>query len=495
MAGSPGRAKPGLESELKICSGIPREEVNPYQCIEIDMARILLLVGFAGLIVYLALARYLTFHTGSFDLAIYDQFIWGITNGEYYSSLREIHFFAHHVQPVLFLMVPFYALGAGPGLLLVVQSLALAAAAWPLYLLAKERTGSARTAFMWACLLCAFPPFQYLGLCGFHPGVMAVPLIFTAMLAYQRERYLWQWVCMLGAVCCQENIAPVFIFWGIAILFERRKTPAKWRNGLAMVICWLSYFAFALLVIKPAFATTDVDTHFTYYSQFGDSYGEMVMTFLTRPRDVIAYAFTGVKLHYLLLLGLPLLFLPLGAPRLLIPILPVLAINLLSNHPGTTNIKYHFSFHIIPFLFLAGLEGYCRLRDIDRRWTKRALPVAVITVAVISYLMWSPLPGGGRYWSFQYRDQPQSIAYKKLLPLIPPDASASAPVLLTPHLSHRRELYLFPSLQAKRLECDHVVIDLTRDNRKAQEARRDYLIAKGYEARKITNYLFLLSKK
>ena len=77
-----------------------------------------------------------------------------------------------------------------------------------------------------------------------------------------------------------------------------------------------------------------------------------------------AIVLTPAKLVYLGALLAPLAFLPLLAPRVLAAALPGLAMNLLSLDPKLIHYQGQYQAFVLPFLMLAAVEGYARLREI-----------------------------------------------------------------------------------------------------------------------------------
>src|SRR5437762_5468630 len=72
------------------------------------------------------------FGTFGFDMGIYDQGIWLVSRGRTpFVTVRGLNYFGHHVNLVTLLLVPAYWLGAGPHLLYLVETLALASCAVP----------------------------------------------------------------------------------------------------------------------------------------------------------------------------------------------------------------------------------------------------------------------------------------------------------------------------------------------------------------------------
>ena len=87
----------------------------------------------------LGVQNHRNFGTWSYDMGIYDQAIWLMSRGQSFMSVRGMNVWGHHFNPVLLLFAPFYWFGAGPEFLYVVQACALAAAAVPIYLIARDK--------------------------------------------------------------------------------------------------------------------------------------------------------------------------------------------------------------------------------------------------------------------------------------------------------------------------------------------------------------------
>src|SRR2546430_15439939 len=91
----------------------------------------------------LSVLRHLTYHSFGFDLGLFDQVFWNTTQGRLFESTMSQalpiphSLLGDHFSPVFLLVMPFYFAFPHPETLLVIQTLALALRAWPVYLLAK----------------------------------------------------------------------------------------------------------------------------------------------------------------------------------------------------------------------------------------------------------------------------------------------------------------------------------------------------------------------
>jgi hypothetical protein len=122
---------------------------------------------------------------------------------------------------------------------------------------------------------------------------------------------------------------------------------------------------------------------------------------------------------------------------------------------------YHYSAPVAPYFVLAAIGGTGVLSGfLSRRWgVQHALAVVVVPVfltalayqAVAGY---TPL-GGEYFW-------PETTAHQQLLESflnqIPPEARVSTTKTLFPHVSHRRFVYRFPTVQ----DADYILLDVSQ---------------------------------
>ncbi len=107
----------------------------------------LLIVAFILTFATLALRRHAALATNGMDLGNVDQALWNTAHGDVlaFTNMAPVRSrLALHVEPILFLFVPFYWIGlGGPQLLLLVQAVAVGLGALPLYWLAESNLETA----------------------------------------------------------------------------------------------------------------------------------------------------------------------------------------------------------------------------------------------------------------------------------------------------------------------------------------------------------------
>ena len=396
----------------------------------------------------LSVLRHRAFATGRFDLGNMVQAVWWTAHGHPLRMTNlhgdQISRLAAHVDPLLAVFGPLWWIWPSPDLLLVVQALAIAAGAFPVYWLARKHLRSARAGLGFALAYLLYPATGWLTLNEFHPVALATPLLLFAFWFLDNDRLLPFALCAVAAAASKEEIGLVVAGFGLWYAIARRRTAA----GLVIATLGFAWSAIAIAVVIPHFHTAGESDFYGRYSEVGGSAAGIVRTAFTHPGRIAHAAFSGRDLHYLLTLVAPLAGLCLLAPLVLIAALPELAINLLSATPTQTSIHFHYTAGLIPPLMIAAVLGAKRLS----RGTLAVAMVAVTAALVGNYLLgpipgWRHVPGGSTYQATAARVTDHDRIAARALTLIPNSAVVSATNTLGAHLSARRRILSFPYVQ------------------------------------------------
>ena len=400
--------------------------------------------GFAAL----SVLRHRAFADGRFDLGNMVQAVWWTAHGHPLRMTnlhgQQISRLAAHVDPLLAVFGPLWWIWPSPDLLLVVQALAIAAGAWPVYRLARKHLGSPRAGLGFALAYLLYPATGWLTLNEFHPVALATPLLLFAFWYLDNDRLLPFALFAIPAAASKEEIGLVIAGFGVWYAVARGRIAA----GAAIAVLGFAWSAIAIAIVIPHFHTAGESDFYGRYSEVGGSAAGVVKTTFTHPGRIAHAAFSGRDLRYVAELVVPLAGLSLLAPLVLVAALPELAINLLSATPTQTSIHFHYTAGLIPPLVIAAVLGARRLS----RW---ALPVAMI--AVIASLLgnyrlgpipgWRDVPGGSTFQATAARVTEHDRIAAHALKLIPKTAVVSATNTLGAHLSARRRVLSFPYLQ------------------------------------------------
>jgi uncharacterized membrane protein len=441
-----------------------------------------LIAAHALLTVLLARARYLTVHHHTYDLALYARLAWGLVQGQAWDPILGGDALGGHLSLVL---LPLGVLGAVIGtvpVLLLAQSAAFAAAAWPLSLLAVRRAGP------WAGVLVALgwllqPNLGHVASYEFHPGSLAVLPLSWALALTDREptqatRRTLLLLCAL-TVACRASLALQTLMLGIVLW---RASGGAWRRS-AMWLLLASVAWFALWMLGAGFdrghshAGSSLDQH---YGVWGGSPLGALHALFTDPGKLLSHLATPERLSYLPRVLLPFALLPLLSPAGLLVALPPLALNLLSQFPTATGLDSHYLTTALPPLAWGAVIGAERLANrLSRLRLPRALPSFVLshapavlfcTAAFAANVIAGGLPWSHDFAARDFRPGRDTRARSRVLAVIPRGVSVQAPDPLLPHLIERVAVFRAPPPERR---AELVVLDVAHRRRFAQ--REDLL--------------------
>ena len=153
------------------------------------------LVVYSEVMTFLSYLRYLGFLTNAWDLGIFQQALWTTGHGEgilHYTVEQPWNpggnFLGVHFSPILFLLVPLYAVAPGALTLMALQSLVVAASAFPMYGLASRRMGAWPGCGL-AVLYLVSPPIVGGLLFDFHVEAFLPLFALTFWYAWETRRF------------------------------------------------------------------------------------------------------------------------------------------------------------------------------------------------------------------------------------------------------------------------------------------------------------------
>jgi uncharacterized membrane protein len=380
--------------------------------------------------------KFVNFGYADFDLAVHTQSVWNILHGSLASSILGIPFLGNHMVLILFLLAPLYAIFPSPLLLLYTQTIALAAGAFGIWMIARREL-SEWPATGLALIYLIYPPLIYLNLYEFHPVSLAIPLLIWMLRFYQTSNFRLFALCMVLALFCQENIALIMVAFSFYALIERR---GKWFY--TPFLAGLAYLLFVGLTMPLLNNNTIQFTRL--YAHFGDSPPEIIWNIALHPISVLRFILLPQKLAFLNAILAPLAYLSLLSPLSLLPALPVVLQRLLSQRVSEFSIAYHYQAEFIPFIFFAAIYGIKRLSNLRRRLGRPVAVAALIVMPVVS------LFASGAFFSLResisHPSPEQAVMTSRkdeLLRKIPADASVLATFEFLPRLANRPRVYSF----------------------------------------------------
>jgi uncharacterized membrane protein len=397
---------------------------DPYRLLLL-LAVLLYVVIFTGL----AFDLHLGMRTHKADLGQMDQAIWNTSRGRFVEATENDILstrLTDHVELIFALISPIFWIWDDVRALLLLQVIAVAIGAFPLYALALEKLNqllsSADRSRIWhrepveqmtrplaltvAIAYLLAPQLQAAVLTEFHAIPLAVPLILWAFWAVEHGRWGQFAIAALLVASVKEEAAllgaglGVWAMWRIAVsrwqlAVSRRPQAADGRThnthyrlritdyrlplviALTVTLLSLLWFYVATFVIVPSYAVhvynVAESSYFRRYGALGDSPADIVMSFFTQPGLVWQIATEPARLDYVWGLLAVFGFLSLLAPEILLLCLPLLLANQLSAYPAQYYGEFHYSAPLIPYFGVAAAYGLGRLwRFLARRVNRRS---------------------------------------------------------------------------------------------------------------------------
>jgi uncharacterized membrane protein len=366
------------------------------------------------------------------------QAVWSTAHGDplEVTNLQgeQVSRLASHVDPLLAAFAPLWLLWPSPSLLLVVQAVAVALGAVPVFWLARKHLESELAGAGFAVVYLLYPPVQWLPLDDFHAVAFACPLLLFAFWYLDEDRLGPFTVFALGAVLAKEEIGLVVAAMGVWYALSRRRG----RIGGAIAALGTAWSIVAIAVVIPA-AGDDGSDFYGRYDEVGGSPLGLLETAVTDPGRIVSVAFDQRGFEYLAELVLPLAMLPLLAPAALLIAVPELAINLLSSTVTQTSIHYHYTAGLIPGLVVAAVLGTARISG-SRPALATPVALGAAAVALVGSLVLGPVPD--RIDDYDRTELDRSAA--DAIDVIPENEPVSATNTLGAHLSERRRVLSFP---------------------------------------------------
>ncbi len=384
--------------------------------------------------------KYDNFGYNALDLAIYQQVFWNSSHGNLFGMSIHPHLYlGDHFELFILLLLPFFLIWQSPLLLLFLQTVFIALATWPLFLIAKREL-SKPWALGIVTLFLASPFIQNANMFEFHILPFAISLLLWGFYFYQTKRF---WLFFLFAVLSltvREDVSLVIFMFGILALLDRR----GWRWVLVPIIFAASWFKLSTELIAY-FNSEHLYKFQLYFTGTGEGALGIVQNIFIHPVDFLAKLLTFNNLLITLGLLLPLALLPLLKPRYLILGILVALQLFLTGFGSEVVLETHYTSLLMPILFITSVFAIQRItQNKDRiawfllRW-KGIFLLTLAVSAIYSMLVLGPIAPS---ITFVF-NQPSSdrVAYDEIVNDVPLDAPVAGSFALLPQLASRPELY------------------------------------------------------
>ncbi|RLI28400.1 MAG: hypothetical protein DRO46_04085, partial [Candidatus Hecatellales archaeon] len=410
---------------------------------------------------YMTILKHYAFRSTAWDLGIFMQALWTTSHGYgilYYTPELHVNpsgcFLGQHFSPILFLLVPIYAVFPAAETLLILQALVLAAAAVPLYFAARLHLGSEKAALMVSSCYLLYLPIHELNWFDFHFEAFIPLTLLSGWYFAERKRWIPALASFLLALSCCEFMPVLVGAFGLYYTFKALRLRLLKRGGLddrrllfglTLILLGFAWFTLALNVIYSLNPGIEVAGNWRNWSGNPE---EVVVKVLTNPGKALNMVLTRDKLLYPLYLSAPLLFIPLAAPFefLLLAgawILPAWLSSFKGYYAGLLYPGFQYGGFVAAQVFIAFICGLRNLRA-HRPALLRLLALASL-LSLLAAAFFSPFGLGMLKPYFRAAENPEhEEALRQVLSLVPEEGSILTQNHVFPHVCHRVDAYVWP---------------------------------------------------
>ena len=369
--------------------------------------------------------RHFLFQSNALDLGWFDQAIFLISQGEApIVSFVDDHILGDHAAFILYPLALFYVIFPNVHWLFAVQAVALGFGAVPVYRLARKSGLQTNLALTMSEVYLLYPLVFNLNIFDFHSEVIALPILFWAILEAKNNNFYRFLLAIIIVLSCKAVLSLTVAAMGLWLFFFERKRFCG-STALGLGIFW---FLITTQVIIPQFSGEKVAA-LGRYSFLGDSVGEIVQNLFLNPGIILSRILTLANLEYLILLLCPVIWgLSLNNLTPMVAAIPQLGLNLLTDYQPQKDLVHQYSLPILPFLLLSNIYTLAAREKIIKRHA------IIITWSLITFLVLAKYS----YFCSKYLEQFDTLlAMRQGVKLVPPQVRVLTSPQIAPHLTHR----------------------------------------------------------
>jgi uncharacterized membrane protein len=466
--------------------------IDKFKDLPIAQGAIAVAVTFFLIELVIVLFRYYGYYPGnntSLDQSIFNQVFWNSIHGRFFqSSLSSTlsisepipqvsyHRLGQHFTPALLLWLPIYAIFPRAVTLFILNITLITTAGMVLHILARQHLEpklATLIAISFYGSKAVIAPTM-----GNFQDLCQLPLFaFGLFLALEKRCWSWFWILAVLILAVREDAGIMLFSIGVYLLLSKRY---PWL-GLAVCIVSFSYCLVVTSAVMPLFSL-DIPKRFLI-DEFGNfvegnktSSLEVLWGIIGNPWRLLVELVTpfAPTLSYLVGLYMPLGFISsISGTTWMLVAFPLVTILLRSQAWAALSLSRRYALALMPGLFYGTIIWWSHH---PWAWKSRLRRFWVLCIGLSIFFTLTSNPN--RALSFAIPDSIDPWVYaspaqqwerariiNSFIAQIPSDASVSATNHILPHISSRREVLGFPSLEliddaGEKISVDYAIADL-----------------------------------
>ncbi|MBR5313798.1 MAG: DUF2079 domain-containing protein [Clostridia bacterium] len=410
----------------------------------------------------ITIAKYLSHRTPNFDFGIFSQMYHYMANTfvPYTTCERDIllSHFAVHFSPILYIALPIYWLFPNPSTILAVQAIAVALGAIPLYKLSKHFVLSNNKTLAFIIMYVLHPTVVANNFYYFHENCFLTVMLLWLFYFAEKKKTIPTFIFALLTMMVKED-APIYVlFFGLYLIFSNK---GKIKGALlgALSAIYFSVVTKLMSIYGQGIMTYRYD-NFLFESD-GSIY-DVVLNVIKNPSYVFTQLLSVEKIEFLILMLVPLAFLPFAIkkPSGIILLFPMVLINLMTDYVYQYDIGFQYTYASIAFLFYLAVINASELSP--------KVAKNLLLCGICASLIFFTAVNLYRIDAFETlsEEKDEIKIINTALDTIPKDASIKSTTFFIPALWNRDEVYEIAYTDEK---TDYAVFDLRWNNKEHNE--------------------------
>jgi uncharacterized membrane protein len=309
------------------------------------------MIGVSSLILFTASSlRHFLFQSTALDLAVFDQWVYLTSQGfPPISSFLGFHMIGDHAAFILYFIALPYKIYPDVHWLFAIQASALALGCLPIYALSLQTGLSVAYARAIAISYLLYPAlFNINFFTDFRPEAIAVPGILWASWAGIAGKTRQLIIAITLVLSCKDTLSLTVIAFGIWLSLSHHRRI----YGIGCIVAGTVWSLFTIGYLVPLLRGGQAGG-VVFYNSLGDSPRQIIWNIITNPGLILEKFFVPDTLFYYLLLLLPVIIgLHWRQSMTILPALPMLLLNIISDYGAQRDLTHHYSLPIFPFIIV-----------------------------------------------------------------------------------------------------------------------------------------------
>jgi uncharacterized membrane protein len=336
--------------------------------------------------------------------------------------------------------------------LLALQAAGLAYGVVPLWRIAR-RVADLRAGAALALIVAygASPTINNLNLADFHPTAVAVAPLLAATYTALRKQWGYFFLWSLATLIWSAELGLVIAGIGVLVIILGDRGA-----GTLIIVFGLAWAIVAVLVLEPRYGSTGFIAPGAFRA-YGSNAFSIAGGMLIHPNRVIGDLLDEDNIRLIIGLLAPLLFLPVLAPRFLIPAMGLTALFLVADVDVRGNGTNEFGLPLTVFAFVAAAFALNRMGrpSISKILVDRRVLIALSVAAIGFFCIDAVNSPYERPWKWG-REDATDEARHQAVKLIGDTAAVRASPNVLPLVAERRGAYALSDQPDPARASDHV---------------------------------------